>query len=474
MSRLERQDWQIHVIAEEPVNGEPRYRIVSNTFKLFELTFDELTYAVTPFIGCSGKLHIHIHESIGSEKERERIYMHLADLMNSQSRAKGFLTPAHPALASYWYNILNKREKFHAHALKDRFKGKRLLFCGAGPSLEKNAETIKKIIDEDRALVVTGGTGIKIMHDLGIVPHLCLAVDPFDHERERLLGLDPEWCKKTVLLASTALNPQCFDKWPGPLMAADGLNAMDVGKFVEGEYEAIDEGGVGVSTMMTDLARYLGISEVHLVGCDLCFGEDGRTYSNDEDMICADYVARTVEGKETKQNWIQESIDIGERLRERNIKIFNSSGGLNIPGSTIQSLDKLLKRSAQDNKFDLIPWTKYRKERIVKKVKEIRDNLEYLTENLFDETIFEQIGYKYLLKQYDDVQEYQFWRSGSYNYSLMREVCRTNVELIDEALEGKVLEHQLRSGFKGSPKAGGTDDRLTRTGSKHKKEAKDA
>lgn len=475
MSRLERQDWQIHVMPDKPgEDGSVRYKILSNTFKLHELTYEELSYAVTPFIGCSGKLHMHIHESIGSEKERERIYMHLADLMHNQSRAKGFLTPAHPALSSYWFNILNEREKFSVKPLKNLFKGKRMLFCGAGPSLEENFETIKQIIDEDKALVVTGGTGIKIFHDAGIVPHLCLAVDPFDHEQERLLGLDPEWQKQTVLLASTALNPKCYDQWEGPLIAAEGLNAMDIGLFIEDEYEAICEGGVGVTTMMTDLARYLGISEVNLVGCDLCFGKDGRTYAQNKDMTCAEYIPREVDGKKTKQNWVQEANDIGERLKERGIKIFNSSGGLTIPGSTNRSLQKILDKDNVDIVLPLVPWTKEYKSKIRDRCNTFYRELLHLTENLMTEEVFDYMAYKYLIHHYDNVQEYQFWRTGMYNYSLIREVCRTNAELLYEALRGDMLEHQLVHGFKGSPKSVVDRDNMTRTGSQYTKEVNDA
>lgn len=445
--------------------------MVTNNFIIDELDFDELNYVCLPFVGCPGQLEIHIHDSAGTEAERKAIYDHMTDLFNMQKRASGFLTPIHSALHTYWYNMASNREKYDVRGLKDVARGRPILYCGAGPSLEKNIDLIREIRRLNAAYIVTGGTGIKILHNHGIIPHLCLAVDPFMQEVERFEGLTKEWQKKTLLLASASLNPICYEGWKGRLIAAEGLNCMPVSDYIEEDPVKMDEGPVGVTTWFLNLAEFLGGQTIYSIGTDLCFGEDGATYADDMDMTANEYIqVDDYQGKTTRTNWIFEAQYLSKVIAEKGYDFTNCSNGLKIPNTKEGSLTELITEEKQERfSAKLTKWSIHRQHKIKRKLRDFASELMFTHDNLADPEIREQPGYKYLLKSYDDLQEYQYWRTGMYNYSLIREVCYKNAELIHEIIGGKEYEGELPIGHLGSPQTPEEKKKKkVRTGSKHK------
>lgn len=449
-------------------------KAVTNNFKISGMDFEELKILPFSFIGVPGQLDIQIHECVGTEEERKAAFEEIAASFDQNKRASGFLTPIHSALHTYWYNVSSQREKHDIRGLKNVLKGKPVLYLGAGPSLTENLDEIKQIIEQDAAFVVTGGTGIKICHNNGIIPHLCLAVDPFEQEQERFEGLSEEWQKKTALLASGSLNPKCYEEWKGPLIAAEGLNCMPVGQFIEGDdIVSLNEGPVGVTTWMLEVIEYMGAQHLYLVGTDLCFGPSGETYGDDMDMTANEFVfVPDYEGRATRTNWILESNYLGLKIQEKGFKAANCSNGLTIPNTVKADLSDLFKQKKRGStKIKLIKW---KPEQYIKRRDQLAifaEELLFTEDNLGDPKVFEQIGYEYLLKQYDQMQEYQYWRTGMYNYSLIREVCYKNAKLIKEILKGKKYKGELPVGHLGSPQSPGDKaQKKVRTGSKHRAE----
>lgn len=449
-------------------------KAVTNNFSIEGLTLDDLPFVCFPFVGVPGQLDIQIHDCVGTEEQRKELFEIMAGLFNKQRRAIGFLTPVHSALNTYWYNMCSDRERVDVRCLKNCLRGTPILYVGAGPSVEKNADLIRAIQANKQAFIVTGGTGIPILHNLNIVPDLCLAVDPFEQEYERFKDLSEEWQKKTRLLASASLNPTCFDNWKGQLIAAEGVNCMDVGDFIEGDHEKIEEGPIGVTTWMTEVADYMGAKEIFLIGVDLCFGENDETYAGDLDMKASKYVyVPDHQGKATRTNWIHEAEFLSEAFKTKGFKVTNASGGLHIEGTTDGSLEELVNRPGLLVALSTKKWTwsAKRKKDLKKKLKTLADELDYTVMNLSDDNLKDQIGYKYLLKPYDNMQEYQYWRTGIYNYSLIREVCRENAKIIRRALNGERYDGDPKYGPLGCEKES-KDENKTRTGSDSVKEMK--
>jgi hypothetical protein len=122
-------------------------------------------------------------------------------------------------------------------------------------------------------------------------------------------------------------------------------------------------------------------------------------------------------------------------------------------------------------KLKLKKWPKSKTDKIKKNMKSFIDDLNYTERNLGDTEIQQQRGYIHLIKQYDDIQEYQYWRTGMYNYSLIREVCTANVKIMESILKGAKYEGELPYGALGSPQTP-SEKRKIRTGSKHRAEVK--
>jgi hypothetical protein len=453
---------------------DPRaLKAVTNNFSITGLTLDDLPFVCFPFVGVPGKLDIQIHDCIGSTEQKEELFNLMTGVFNQQRRATGFLTPVHSALHTYWYNIASDRVKYDVRSLKGALNGKPVLYIGAGPSTAHNAELIKKIQQEGKAYIITGGTGIPILHDLDIVPDLCLALDPFEQEYDRFKDLSEEWQKKTTLLASPSLNPYCYEGWKGKLIAAEGLNAMNVGEFIEGDIEQIEEGPIGVTTWMTEVVDYLGAKEIYFVGTDLCFGPNHETYAGDKDMVASKYIyIPDYHGKATRTNWIHEAEFLSKAIEEKGYSVTNTSNGIPIENTKNGSLDELLTRDSFSAEIKLKKWTKAKYKKIKTQLKSFVKELRFTRENLASDELHDQVAYKYLIKSYDNMQEYQYWRTGIYNYSLIREVCQENANIVEDILKGKTYGGELLYGHLGSPKSEVQEDKV-RTGSKYVKEFRD-
>jgi hypothetical protein len=452
MSQLNRMPWQLHVMRDP--ESPNKIQVVTNNFKLSDLELEDLPFAVSPFIGVPGKLEIQIYDNIGTEEERKALFDHISDLFDKQRRAVGFLTPVHSALHTYWYNVSSKREKYDIRGLKNVLNGIPVLYCGAGPSLKENIDAIRHICEHNKAFVITGGTGIKILSDHGITPHLCLAVDPFMQECERFDGVGEDWQSKVPLLGSASLNPLCYEGWKGKLIAAEGINCMPTTEYIEGEDAVqLDEGPVGVTTWMLNVLEYMGAKDLHLIGTDLCYGKSGETYAFDYDMTANQSITvEDYQGRTTRANWIFEAKYIGRVAAEKGYNVYNCSGGLEIPGAHLSTLDKLVKaKKKYSPKIKYKKWMKAKYTTISIQLRKFAEALRDLEDNLGIDEVQDHIGYKYLIKPYDDIQEYQYWRTGMYNYSLIREVCRKNAELIEAILNGKTYDGELPYGHLGSP-----------------------
>jgi hypothetical protein len=191
---------------------------------------------------------------------------------------------------------------------------------------------------------------------------------------------------------------------------------MDVGQFIEGDVVKIEEGPIGVTTWMTEVVDYMGANELFFVGTDLCFGPNNETYANDVDMAASKYIyVPDYKGKATRTNWIHEAEFLAKAIETKGYTVTNASKGLSIENTKEGSLEDLLSRDSLSISLILKKWTKARRTKIKKNLKQFAKELLYTKNNLSDENIKDQLGYKYLIKSYDNMQEYQYWRTGIYN-----------------------------------------------------------
>ncbi len=147
------------------------------------------------------------------------------------------------------------------------------VILGAGPSLAQHAPALAA--NPGHALYLTALQTLPALRELGLKPHLCMAID----YSEGMLGiakrLDPEWCRDIPLVYSAKVRPEVVRDYPGPtlpLWTEGGL-----GTFVlRGHAPVLDAGG-NVSVTLMRFCKFLDVSQVLLVGQDFSWKPDAAT-----------------------------------------------------------------------------------------------------------------------------------------------------------------------------------------------------
>ena len=82
-----------------------------------------------------------------------------------------------PRIHNCYMNLSNLLRALDGDELKERFSGTPAVIVGAGASVLESKEQLKKL--EDRALVIGVGTGLNVLGELGVRPHLAVGCDPY-------------------------------------------------------------------------------------------------------------------------------------------------------------------------------------------------------------------------------------------------------------------------------------------------------
>lgn len=178
---------------------------------------------------------------------------------------------------NFFNNFLNLYLMKLGTSLKGKFKDVPAIICGAGPSLEKQAEALKSV--KDRALIFAGGTAMNALNVLGIMPHFGAGLDPFEPQMSRIMENDafmiPYFIKYRMysgaveaLLGEKLLIPQDMNY---PI-----VKELETKVDLQGENQV--ELGANVIHFCVSLAEMLGCSPIIMVGVDLAYTE-GAPYS---------------------------------------------------------------------------------------------------------------------------------------------------------------------------------------------------
>lgn len=231
-------------------------------------------------------------------------------------------------------NIAHFSRSFLVNNMADRYRGIPAVIVGAGPSLERDLETLRQL--SSRALIVAGGSAIRALSAHGIAPHFALALDPNEEEITRVVSQFP-----VPLLYATRLHPEVLNRWRGPL----GYIRAGMGGMPEAWCESelglncppihLHPESYSVTPVAVELATFFGCSSATLVGVDLAY-TGGRRY------------AAGVEGPETREPMLLQKRDVhGNPIQTslqwelesraltaaaRRLPLFNAGQGLAIPG----------------------------------------------------------------------------------------------------------------------------------------------
>lgn len=266
---------------------------------------------------------------------------------------------------NFYRNILRLNESFLIEKFYNAFPGIPAIVIGAGPSLQKNIEILKKL--KDKALIIAGGTSLNALNVHGMEPHLALGVDPFESFEYRTLA---STSFLTPFIYKTRMHAQALDNVCGPLIYFPSGASYTIEKWFDeklGFQEKKLELGTNVVNISLSLASAFGCNPLIAVGVDLAYTEDkryskglkkhGTTYerlntkSEGEEII----VRKDIYGKpvNTLMKWIQESFWYSEFQKNHpHQQIINSTeGGIGFPyisNIPLKMVDELLLKKSYD------------------------------------------------------------------------------------------------------------------------------
>lgn len=161
------------------------------------------------------------------------------------------------------YKILTTKKKTSEFSLLDN---KPVILIGAGPSLSKNIEWIKK--NQDKFIVVAIGAVYKKLYDNGIYADIVTTVDPKYHilNRTHFNQTDVQILKDTIVLASINTPTRILDRFNQEKLFL--YEVVEPFKNNSNIYNGISIGEITLSLLLD-----MNLKEIYLLGTDLSFDE---------------------------------------------------------------------------------------------------------------------------------------------------------------------------------------------------------
>lgn len=190
----------------------------------------------------------------------------------------------YPSLKMLLKNMQNLFEETPLVHFKDVYKGKTAVVVSAGPTLDRNIETLKKF--RDKYILFAVGTALKTLSANGITPDFLSIIETFDSSKQ-LEGID---LKEVYFITEPYSNPN-LRKFEFKRRFSHIASNVPINQFwAEICGENIDEyfSKGTVSYTVLNSARILGCSKIILVGQDLAY-IGGQCYSKDsayKDLVC--------------------------------------------------------------------------------------------------------------------------------------------------------------------------------------------
>lgn len=229
--------------------------------------------------------------------------------------------------------------------LEGAAKGLGAVILGAGPSLAEFAPGLAECATH--ALYATGLQTMPALQNLGLKPHLCMALD-YSRGMLRVFDrLDPDWASDTPLLYSTKVLPEVVEKYPGPALPVWTVGGLAT-TVLRGREFVLDAGG-NVSVALMRLLSRFGVSSFLLAGQDFAWkGEvshaaghhsKGKKKFNPKKHI----KMKNLDGEEiiTTPPYLAAMRDMEKDIAKSGLPAYNLyGGGLNIRGAKPVTLDQ--------------------------------------------------------------------------------------------------------------------------------------
>ena len=181
-------------------------------------------------------------------------------------------------------NIPNLIKEPPLSSIKDFYKGQTAVVVSAGPTLDRNIETIKKY--RDNIVLIVVGTAMKTIAKHGITPDFLCIIETYDSSKQ-IEDLDlSEVNFITEPFSNINLRKFKFKQIYSHISDNMPVNSFWSNIINENTEEYLSKGTVSYTAL--NVARILGCSKIVMVGQDLAYIE-GQCYSKDsayKDLEC--------------------------------------------------------------------------------------------------------------------------------------------------------------------------------------------
>lgn len=234
--------------------------------------------------------------------------------------------------------------------MKNSAQGLSAVILGAGPSLAQSGPLLAE--NPGYALYATSLQSIPALQEVGIKPHVCLAIDFNEHMLRLFKRLDMNMAKDVPLIYSTKVNPKVVDLYPGPVIPLWTLGGMAT--FVLQGNELVLDAGGNVSLTLARLLRWCGVSRLTLVGQDFAWKGD-RTHCDGHhahgDLQGFDPIRHrkltNLDGEEiiTSAQYLASKRELEDDISRSDLPVFNLyGGGADIKGTTPVTFGKACRK----------------------------------------------------------------------------------------------------------------------------------
>lgn len=190
----------------------------------------------------------------------------------------------YPSLKMLLQNVPNLIKEIPLAKFKDAYKGKTAVVVSAGPTLDKNIETLKKY--RDRYILFTVGTAVKTLYANNIKPDFLCIIETYNSSKQ-VEGLD---LKDVYFITEPYANPALrnfqYKRIFSHISSNNPINQFWSEIIDEKINDYLSKGTVSYTALNS--ARILGCSKIILVGQDLAY-VSGQCYSKDsayKDLFC--------------------------------------------------------------------------------------------------------------------------------------------------------------------------------------------
>ncbi len=221
-------------------------------------------------------------------------------------------------------NLLKGDEE--VSVLKEQFRGKKVLFAAAGPSLDDNMELLRQRDASEYILVCVGKIAKKLIA-AGIRPDYIVMTDGLAKTRWRIQGIED--CGVPLIYLSTAAVDVVRD-YQGKRYIAFQEGFPEAEKYAQEHGYSLFQTGGSVATFALDMLIQFACRQVICVGLDMGYPGEQTHAEGVGNQVSDKKHLRKVEGITSEYVYTSKTLDIYRRWIEKRIEGVKGTEFVNI------------------------------------------------------------------------------------------------------------------------------------------------